>query len=139
MKKELSLREIRNTLGLSRRVIQGYEEYGLVKPSSRNKYGHLLYDQETVNMMAYIRFLQDLGLELKEIAEVIDMPAEKMKKMLKERSLIIKDQIQNLVDEYDIIVSYLDDSDEEKFQKAILKRIREDSINEKDTWFNDRD
>jgi len=139
MKKELSLREIRNTLGLSRRVIQGYEEYGLVKPSSRNKYGHLLYDQETVRRMAYIRFLQDLGLELKEIAEVIDIPTEEMKKLLKERSVIIKDQIQNLVDEYDIIVSYLDDNDETKFRKAVLKKIKEDSRNEKDTWFNDRD
>ena len=139
MKKELSLREIRNTLGLSRRVIQGYEEYGLVKPSSRNKYGHLLYDQETVKRMTYIRFLQDLGLELKEIAEVIDMPAEEIKKLLKERSVIIKDQIQNLVDEYDIIVSYLDDNDETKFSKAVLKKIKEDSRNEEDTWFNDRD
>ena len=127
MKKELSLREIRNTLGLSRRVIQGYEEYGLVRPSSRNKYGHLLYDQETVNRMANIRFLQNLGFELKEIAEVIDMPTEEMKKLLKERSVIIKDQIQNLVDEYDIIVSYLDDNDERQFRKAIMKKIKEDS------------
>ena len=127
MKKELSLREIRNTLGLSRRVIQGYEEYGLIRPSSRNKYGHLLYDEETIRRMAYIRFLQDLGYELKEIAEVIDMPTEEMKKLLKERSMIIKDQIQNLIDEYDIIVSYLDDNDERQFRKAITKKIKEDS------------
>ena len=77
--------------------------------------------------MAYIRFLQDLGFELKEIAEVIDMPTEEMKKLLKERSIVIKDQIQNLVDEYDIIVTYLDDNDERQFRKAIMKKIKEDS------------
>ncbi len=127
MKKEQSLREIRDTLGLSRRIIQGYEKNGLIRPSSRNKYGHLLYDEETIKRMAYIRFLQDLGFELKEIAEVIDMPTEEMKKLLKERSIVIKDQIQNLVDEYDIIVTYLDDNDERQFRKAIMKKIKEDS------------
>ena len=35
-------REICETLGVSRRALQGYEKAGLVTASGRNKYGHLL-------------------------------------------------------------------------------------------------
>ena len=54
-------------LGLSRRAVQGYEEMGLVQPSARNKYGHLLYDEKAVRRIAGIRYCQKLGLELKDI------------------------------------------------------------------------
>lgn len=38
-----TLQEIHNTLGITRRAIQGYEEIGLVKDTDKNKYGYLLY------------------------------------------------------------------------------------------------
>ena len=36
---EMTLREICNIVGVSRRAVQGYEENGLVISSGKNKYG----------------------------------------------------------------------------------------------------
>ena len=41
-----TLHELCDALGVSRRAVQGYEKAGLVAPSGRNKYGHLLYDEK---------------------------------------------------------------------------------------------
>jgi len=83
--KMMSLRTMYETLGLSRRVIQGYEQAGLLKPTGKNKYGHLLYDDEAFGRAKEIRFLQQLGFQLKEIKELIDAPKEVMKEALKRR------------------------------------------------------
>lgn len=83
--KMMSLRTMYETLGLSRRVIQGYEKAGLLKPTGKNKYGHLLYDDVAFRRVKEIRFLQQLGFQLKEIKELIDAPKEVMKEALKRR------------------------------------------------------
>ena len=70
MKEDKSLREIRSTLGLSRRIIQGYEKQGLIRSAGRNKYGHLLYDEETLHRIVLIRFYQGLGFELKRDSDI---------------------------------------------------------------------
>lgn len=48
----MTLREICETLEVSRRAIQGYENAGLVKATGRNKYGHLLYDDKAKERIA---------------------------------------------------------------------------------------
>lgn len=48
-------REICETLGVSRRALQGYEKAGLVTASGRNKYGHLLYDKDAEMRIAQIK------------------------------------------------------------------------------------
>ena len=83
--KMMSLRTMYETLGFSRRVIQGYEKAGLIKPAGKNKYGHLLYDDEAFERVKKIRFLQQLGFKLREIKELIDAPGEVMKEALKRR------------------------------------------------------
>ncbi len=40
----LTLKQICESIGVSRRSIQCYEKAGLMIPSDKNKYGHLLYD-----------------------------------------------------------------------------------------------
>ena len=40
----LTLKQICESVGVSRRSIQCYEKAGLMMPSDKNKYGHLLYD-----------------------------------------------------------------------------------------------
>ena len=80
---QISLRTMYEALGISRRVIQGYEQAGLLKPTGRNKYGHLLYDEVAFVRVKEIRFLQLLGFQLKEIKELIDAPREVKKEALK--------------------------------------------------------
>lgn len=64
---EQTLRQICAELQISRRTIQGYEKMGLVVPSGRNKYGHLLYDASCREQIRTVRFYQQMGFSLKEI------------------------------------------------------------------------
>lgn len=45
-----------------------------MKPSAKNKYGHLLYDEQAFQRAQMIRFLQQLGFKLEEVKEIIDAP-----------------------------------------------------------------
>ena len=63
----LLLREICELTGVTRRAVQGYEKEGLMKPSSKNKQGYLLYDQEAVVRIKEIKLFQERGFSLKEI------------------------------------------------------------------------
>lgn len=80
-----TLRELCGIVGVSRRIIQGYENAGLMKPTNKNKFGHLLYDEKALHRAMFVRFLQRLGFKLKEIKELIDAPNDVMKEALVER------------------------------------------------------
>lgn len=63
-----TLSEVVKLVGMSRRVIQEYEKAGLSKtPSETNKYGHLLYDDKTIEHLRKIRFYRDMGYDKKQI------------------------------------------------------------------------
>ncbi len=126
MKQEKSLRDIRNRLGLSRRIIQGYEKKGLIEATARNKYGHLLYDEETVVRIAQIRFYQELGFSLKEIREFIDQPLMERKRYLKKQVELLKQQQSRLKEEIRILEDYLKDEDDKKLEEKIWKIIGEE-------------
>lgn len=104
---KMTLKELCKTLNLTRRTIQCYEKAGLMRPVGRNKYGYLLYDNNSVKRAAQIRFFQSLGFKLREIRELIDAPnevllealenkikeleeeQERMSKLLKDTKLLI--------------------------------------------------
>lgn len=81
----MTLREICEALEVSRRAVQGYEKAGLVSATDRNKYGHLLYDEAAMLRIARIKFYQQLGLSIKEIADIIDAPNIRVKAALEEQ------------------------------------------------------
>lgn len=68
--KDMTLREIYKTFGVSRRAVQGYEKAGLVSASSKNERGHLLYDEYSQ----------------KRIQQIIDAPDEIKKPMFIKRA-----------------------------------------------------
>ena len=76
MKETKTLSEVCSVLEVSRRAVQGYENAGLVSATGKNKYGHLLYDEEAQRRIKQIRLLQQLGFKVKEIKEIIDAPSE---------------------------------------------------------------
>ena len=81
----MTLREICETLEVSRRTIQGYEKAGLVAATGRNKYGHLLYDDTAKLRIAKIKFCQQLGFTIKEITVIIDAPNVVLKSALEQQ------------------------------------------------------
>lgn len=102
-----TLHELCETLGVSRRTVQGYEKAGLVSPSDKNKYGHLLYDEKAQKRIAQIRLYQQLGFQIKEIKELIDAPGLEVKAALEKQVLCLKEervQIEALIEKaYELI------------------------------------
>lgn len=72
---QMSLSQVCKKYHFTRRVIQGYEKEGLIKHTGKNKYGYLMYNEEQVRKIAYIRYLQLNGLTLKEISACVNMEA----------------------------------------------------------------
>ena len=121
-------REIMKRFNISRRVIEGYEDLELISPVSKDDRGALLYDEMTVRRIGFIRLLQKMGFELKEIAEFIDGPEKLIKEKLSARALLIKrkgaelDELLTVIEE--IKVSGLNDKECEK----IIKVLEEEKI-----------
>ena len=69
------LAEVCNLVDLTRREIQECEALGLsIKPKTRNKYGHLLYDDNTIKRLMQIHFYCEMDYKKKQIKEVFDAP-----------------------------------------------------------------
>lgn len=68
-----TLNEVVSTVGLTRRAIQEYEEVGLaIKPTTKNKYGYLLYDASAVERLWQLRFYKELGYNMTAIKKKFD-------------------------------------------------------------------
>ena len=89
-----SLSEVCSVLEVSRRAVQGYENAGLVSATGKNKYGHLLYDEEAQWRIKQIRLLQQLGFKVKEIKEIIDAPDEVLRKAVERQIESLKAEIE---------------------------------------------
>ena len=91
--KNATLKEVCEIAGVTRRAVQGYEKAELVTPSSKNKYGHLLYDEKTIEQIKTIKQYQDFGFTIKEIKSLLeyseetymDIMVQKLCKMKEER------------------------------------------------------
>ncbi len=80
-----TLRQVCAELKVSRRAVQGYEKVGLVAPSGKNKYGHLLYGKPELERIRLIRFYQQMGFQLKEIKQLLEAPDSLKKSILQAR------------------------------------------------------
>ena len=89
----ITLREVCEAEGVTRRAIQGYEQAGLVTPTGRNERGHLLYDQLEQEKIRQIKFFQEMGFSIKEIRELSEAPANVVKEMIEERIEILWQEI----------------------------------------------
>lgn len=82
---ELTLREVCEMIGVSRRAVQGYEHCGLVAPTGKTARGYLLYDEEAQEKIRKIRQYQDYGFQVKEIGELFAAPPEEKLRMMNEK------------------------------------------------------
>ena len=89
-----TLSEVCSVLEVSRRAVQGYENAGLVSATGKNKYGHLLYDEEAQRRIKQIRLLQQLGFRVKEIKDIIDAPDEVLRKAAERQIESLKAEIE---------------------------------------------
>ena len=73
----MTLKEVCKETGVTRKIVQTYENYGLVKATTKNKYGYLLYDDAAVKKIKKIRLYQRFGYRLLEIAKLEYMTVKK--------------------------------------------------------------
>ena len=73
-----TLNEVCKIVGLSRRMIQEYESGKnaiAVTPTTKNKYGYLLYNEEQIEHLQTIKFYREAGYSKKQIKEIFDHPS----------------------------------------------------------------
>ena len=87
----MTLKEVCKETGVTRKIVQTYENYGLVKATTKNKYGDLLYDDAAVKKIKKIRLYQRFGYRLSEIAKLEYMTVD-------EQVMILKEKINNMYD-----------------------------------------
>ena len=87
-----TLHELCDMLGVSRRAVQGYEKAGLVVPTGRNKYGHLLYDESAQQRVAQIRLYQQLGFRVKEIKVLMEVSDEVFRSTIEQQIIRLKEE-----------------------------------------------
>lgn len=92
----MTLREIHDAFGISRRAIQGYEKAGLVQKTGKNEKGHLLYDEEAQMRIKKIKLFQQMGFSICEIKDMIDASDSILKPILKRQLLKLKNQQVNI-------------------------------------------
>lgn len=88
----MTLREVCDSLGVSRRTVQGYEKAGLVKPTGKTKRGYLVYDEKAKERIREIRLFQEIGFTRKEIAHIIDAPGNIRKEALERQMVRLKEK-----------------------------------------------
>ena len=92
----MTLKEVCNYMGVTRRAVQGYEKTGLVQSIEKNKYGHLLYVETAIEKIQEIKQYQEFGFSIKEIQIIQDLPKEKCLEMLENRLELMRLEMQGL-------------------------------------------
>lgn len=92
----MTLRELCQKLGVTRRAVQGYEKKGLVSATSKNKYGYLIYDDEARKRILQIKMYQKIGFSLQEISELIDASNDWKVEALECQLIVLKTQEREL-------------------------------------------
>jgi len=104
---KMTLRELCDSLGVSRRAVQGYEKAGLVKATGKNERGYLLYDADTQKKIDRIKLYQQFGFKIKEIKWLMSAPNHELKKALEkqvEKMKGEKEEIDTLIEKaYELI------------------------------------
>lgn len=98
----LKIGEFARLAGVSLRTLRYYEELGLIEPSSRTRGGFRYYRRADLERLRLIRDLQELGLTLDAIGELLNAPdpardrkgfLERVARALTEQERLVADHI----------------------------------------------
>jgi MerR family transcriptional regulator, copper efflux regulator len=65
--------EVARSVGVRASAIRYYESQGIVRPAVRGLNGYRFYREESVNLLAFVKRAQSLGLTLKEIKLLLQL------------------------------------------------------------------
>lgn len=95
-----TVKEVQKRTGVSIRALHHYDTIGLLKPTRVTEAGYRLYDDAALEKLSMILIFRELGLSLKEIADILHAPdydrnlcLEKQIKLMQEKVGKLQDQI----------------------------------------------
>ncbi len=90
--------EVSKLVGVSRRTLQYYDDEGILA-AARSKDNHRLYDDGTLEKIWQILLYKEMGFELKEIRQLLQLSEDRRKEYLIQRIRAVKSEIECLNDQ----------------------------------------
>jgi len=98
---KVPIKKFAELTGVSVRTLHYYDEIGLLKPSSVDRFtGYRYYDESSLLRMQEILFYRELDFSLKSIAEILSSPNYNREKALKEQKKLLtlkKERLERLI------------------------------------------
>lgn len=92
----LTVKEISEITGISRRTLHYYDSIDLLKPTKITEKGYRLYDEVTLNRLQTILMYRELRFSLKDIKRILDNPNFDSNKALVEQIRLLELQKQHI-------------------------------------------
>ena len=91
-----TVKEVSRLTGVSIRTLHHYDAIGLLKPSQITDAGYRLYDDTAIEKLSMILVFRELGLSLKEIADILHAPDFDRNRVLEKQIALMQDRVSKL-------------------------------------------
>ena len=129
---KMQIKEFAEFTGVSVRTLHYYDEIGLLKPASVDKFtGYRFYDKKSLLRMQEILFYRELDFSLKSIDKILSSPNYDKEKALTEQKkllLIKKERLERLISAIDRaekgenIMNAFDNSEFENYKQEVKEK-----------------
>ena len=95
-----TVKEVSKLTGVSVRTLHHYDAIGLLKPAQITDAGYRLYDEDAIKKLYMILIFRELGLSLKEIADILLAPDFDWNRVLEKQIALMQarvDKLQNRI------------------------------------------
>ncbi len=130
---EYTVQKLGKLAGISTRTLRYYDEIEILKPARINSSGYRIYGQKEVSLLQQILFYRELGVNLKNIKQILSSPSFDSTSALKEhreKLLTKRKQLDMLIANVDKTIAVTEGrstmSDNEKFE-GFKKQIIDDN------------
>lgn len=134
MKKPLlAVKDIVQITGTTARALHYYDKIDLFKPTHLTEKGYRLYDRSSLEKLQTIFFLKELDFSLKEIADILKLPKQEQKQILKKQSqtlLLRKQRLETIMTALEEYVSGNNISNLQIFNGSSVLPLKEQYANE---------
>ena len=93
-----TVKEVSKLTGVSVRTLHHYDAIGLLKPTQVTNAGYRLYDDAALEKLYMILVFRELGLSLKEIADILHAPDYDRNRCLEKQIKLMQERIGKLQD-----------------------------------------
>ena len=91
-----TVKEVSKLTGVSVRALHHYDSIGLLNPTEVTEAGYRLYDDATLEKLYMILMFRELGLSLKEIADILHAPDYDRNRVLEKQIKIMQERVGKL-------------------------------------------